>query len=306
MKKQNFNKLPTLNELKDIIAEINAIDLKSISYDDLITKIRSLQFIPFLTAKLNKGYHIERARINKPNEIFTDEKEISYRRDSENIKTYGRANSLQNSMFYGAVESDVIKHPRMVNLLETSQIFRDLEKNEIDNADFVMTVGKWRIKETLEVVELVFDEKSIQNSKDVQKSYEYHLANIRREMPENAEQFELILKFFSNQFSNKNIVHNSDYMISAAYTDLAIGFRGFPGIKYPSVKTDYQGYNVVLTPTAVDQFLELEIAAMYRVIKENKKSYILPLKHVTDFGKDNGSFNWIDYKPERFDINEIK
>lgn len=306
MSEQNFNKLPTLNELKNIIAEINATDLTSISYTDLITKIKSLQFIPVLTAKLNKGYHIERARINKPNEIFTSEKDISYRRDFENIKTYGRANSPQNSMFYGAVESDIIKHPRMVNLLETSQIFRDLEKDNIDNADFIMTVGKWRIKEVLEVVELVFDEKSIQNSKDVQKSYEYHLTKIRKQMPENAEQFELILKFFSNQFSNKEIAHNTDYMISAAYTHIALKTKGLPGIKYPSVKTDYQGNNIVLTPEAVDQFLELEIAAMYRVIKEKKKSFIIPLKNATDFGKENNNFNWIDFKSERFDINDLK
>lgn len=306
MENQNFEKLPTLEEIKIILQKINNLDLKTISADELMTQIRSLMFIPFLTAKLNKGYHIERARINRTNEIFTSEKEISYRRDYENIKDYGRANSPEDSKFYGAVESDVIKHPRMVNLLETSQIFRNLEKEDIDNADFIMTIGKWKIKETLEVVELVFDEKSIANSADVRKSYEHHLSRLRNEMPENAEQFELILKYFSNQFSKKNIEHNTDYMITAAYTDLAVGARGFPGIKYPSVKTDYQGHNVVLTPMAVDQFLELEIAAMFRVIKQKKKSFILPVKHATEFGKNNDNFVWVDSDKAQIDVNEIE
>tara|TARA_R110001583_G_scaffold158317_1_gene310299 strand:- start:3167 stop:4087 length:921 start_codon:yes stop_codon:yes gene_type:complete len=305
MEKKTFEKLPTLEELKIIISKINEIDLKTIKYDDLLNIIKSLQFIPFLTAKLNKGYHIERARINNTDEIFNSEKEISYRRDYKNITNYGRANVPQDSLFYGAIESDVIKHPRMVNLLETSQIFRDLDKNNISSADFVMTVGKWRIKEEMEVVELVFDEKSIKNSKDVRESYEYHLARIREQMPENSEQFELILKFFSNQFSKKEINHNSDYMISAAYTDLALGLRGFPGLKYPSVKTDYQGHNIVLTPEAVDNLLELDIVAMFRVIKNEKKSLIYPLKHATEFGENNDNFKWVDYEIEEQIIKEI-
>ena len=306
MEKQNFEKLPTVEELQIIIDEINNADLNSVTFNKLVSKLKSFQFIPFPTAKLNVGYHIERARINKPNEIFTSEKELSYRTDYENIKSYGRANIPHDSLFYGAIESDVIKHPRLINLLETSQIFRNLDKQKVDYADFVMTVGKWRIKKELEIVEVVFDEKSIKNSEDVRKSYEYHLEKLRKDMPENTEQFELILKFFSNQFSKKEINNHTDYMVSAAYTNLAINFRGFPGLKYPSVKTDYQGHNVVLTPMAVDNFLELEIAAMYRITKNKDKSLISPLKHATEFGALNADFKWIDYKPETIELKNIE
>lgn len=305
MKNENLDKLPSLEDLRNIITEIENTNLATVSYNKLFKKLISLQLIPFVTAKLKKGYHIERGRINKPDEIFTSEKDLSYRSDYENIKTYGRANAPQNPLFYGAFQSDIIKHPVMVNLLETSEIFRNLENTKLDDADFIMTVGKWRIKEDFEVVEIVFDEKSIKNSADVQRSYAYHLEKLNAEFPEHTERFELILKFFSNQFSKKNPDNNHyNYMVSAAYADMAINQKGFKGLIYPSVQTDYQGNNVVLTPGAVENFLELEVAAMFRVTKHKDHTIITPIKHTTEFGPMNSEFKWWDIKPEDLIVKE--
>lgn len=304
MENHDFKKLPSLEELKTIVNELRTANFNLVSYNKLITKLKQLQFIPFPTAKLNLGYHIERGRINEPDQIFTSEKELSYRTDYENITKYGRANIPHDSLFYGAIKSDIIKYPRLINLLETSQIFRNLDKQKVDSADFVMTVGKWRIKEEMEIVEVIFDENSIANSADIKKSYEYHLQKLKTDLPEFVDQFSYILKFFSNQFAKKDINNHFDYMISAAYTDLAINFRSFPGLKYPSVKSDYQGHNVVLTPRAVDNFLELEIAAMYRITKEKNHTLISPLKHATDFGALNSNFKWVDSKVEKINIEE--
>lgn len=301
---QDFSKLPSVDELKEIISSIREADLSKVSYNKLVNALTTFQFVPFVTAKLKKGHSIERARINKPNEIFTTESEISYRTDYPNIKSYGRANVPHFSLFYGAFETEVIKHPRFVNLLETSEIFRNLEKNEAENTDFVMTVGKWIIKEDIEVVEIVFDENSIKNSADIKRSYEFHLEKLTKEHPEHKEQFELILKFFSNQFAKKEINSHYDYMVSAAYTDMAINWKGQQGLTYPSVKTDYQGQNVVLTPYAVDKYLELDMTAMYRVQKNGKQSIISPLKHCTDFGVLNTNFKWIEYEPKHIKIEK--
>lgn len=303
-KPHDFSKLPSVEELKTIIASITEADLSLVSYNKLVNALTSLQFVPFVTALLKKGHSIERARINKPEEIFLSESQISYRTDYANIKSYGRANVPHFSLFYGAIESDVIKHPRLVNLLETSEIFRNLEKNEVQNADFIMTVGKWIIKEDIEVVEMVFDEKSIKNSVDIKRSYEFHIEKLTKEHPEHKEQFELILRFFSNQFAKKEIKTHFDYMISSAYTDMAINWQGHKGLTYPSVKTDYLGQNVVLTPFVVEKYLALEIVAMYRVEKKGKKSLISPLRHCTDFGHLNANFKWIESKPQEIEIEK--
>jgi hypothetical protein len=293
MEKVDTNKLPSLNEIQEIISEIKNSDFSQVGYNKLFRKLQTLILIPFVTAKLNKGYHIERGRINNPDEVFTSEKEISYRTDYKNIVNYGRANIPHFSLFYGAIESDIIKHPRLVNLLETSEIFRNLKENNVDKADFVLTLGKWRITNEMEVVEIVFDKNSIKNSKDVKKSYEYHLKRLIEHYPEHSKHFKLILTFFSNQFAKKDIKTNFDYMVSAAYSDMAINIRNFVGVKYPSVKTDYQGHNIVLTPMAVENNLELEIAAMFRVLKNGMETIITPIAHATEFGNLNSEFKWI-------------
>lgn len=296
----NFDLLPSIEEIKIIISEIQNSDFSKLSFNKLFRKIQALKFIAFPTTLLKKGYHIERGRINKPDEIFYSETDLSYRTDFNNITKYGRANVPGNPLFYGAIESDIIKHPRFVNLLETSEIFRNLNDNTTTDADFEITVGKWRILEDIEIVEVVFDENSIKNSKDVETSFKYHLKKLQKDYPDHIEQFELILRFFSNEFAKKDISSHYDYMVSSLYTYMGIEMQGHKGIKYPSVKTDYQGHNIVLTPTVVENFLELEIAAMFRVLKKGKETIVTPIKHCTDFGPMNTKFEWKNIKQQDF------
>ncbi|QDO94690.1 hypothetical protein FNB79_12205 [Formosa sediminum] len=78
MKEQpKFPELPSVEEIKKLIAEYETADLEKVSFNKLSVELRKLKWIPILTAKLNKGYHIERARINKPDEIFYSETDIS-------------------------------------------------------------------------------------------------------------------------------------------------------------------------------------------------------------------------------------
>ena len=81
-------------------------------------------------------------------------------------------------------------------------IFRDNDKVKIDKADFVRSLGKWRIKQDIEVLEMVFNKNSIKNSKDLKKSYVYQLERLAIET-QKSEGFKLILEFFSNQFAKK-------------------------------------------------------------------------------------------------------
>lgn len=297
------NKIPSLEEIEKILKEINDADFSVLSYKRLLNALQSLQIIPFVTANLKKGFHIERARINNPNQIFYSEHEISYRTDYQNIKKYGRANEPYFPLFYGAFQSDIIEHPRLVSLFETSEIFRNLDTEEVDEADFIMTVGKWEIKEDIEVVEIVFDEESIKNSPNIKRSYDFQVKNLTEKLPGQKDKIEKILTFFSNQFAKKEIKSHFDYMVSAAYADLAINYRNHMGLTYPSVKTDYQGQNVVLTPSVVENYLELKIVSMFRVKKEGKETIVSPLKNTTEFGPLNTNFKWEDAKPKKIIAN---
>jgi len=289
----NLNSLPSLVEIEKIIYEIKNANFEKLSFNKLFRKIQSLQFTPFPTTILRKGYYIERARINKPNEIFVSESDISYRTDFENITKYGRANTIGNSLFYGSFESKDIELARFVSLLEISEIFRNLEDNSITDTNFIMTVGKWKILSDIKVAEVVFDEESIKNSEEIQKSFEYHIKLLKKDHPKHIDKIELILRFFSNQFAKKKINTHHDYMVSAIYSYLAIE-NGLRGVKYPSVRADYKGHNIVLSPTIVENYLDLEVASMFRVIKKGKQTLVTPIKNCVDFGYLNTNFTWKD------------
>ncbi|MGN7202665.1 hypothetical protein ACTHQF_00215 [Pedobacter sp. SAFR-022] len=300
----NIANLPDRKTLDKVTSALRSADLSKVSYQKVLySLLNDLKVIPFVIAKLKAGHHIERARINEPNQLFYSEKEISYRTDFQNIKSYGRANSPGQSLFYGAVKTENIEHPRIINLLETSEMFRSADRKR--DAEFVMTVGKWRIREDFEVIESVFNKHNIQTIPQIKQSYEYYLNKLKAEMPDRIDDIEFLLEFFSDEFAKKEIKSGDDYKISAAYTELAMNFHNVAGVAYPSVRTDYQGFNVALGIYAVENFLELEVAAMFKIYKKGEQTFMDNLAYATDLGEMKSDFKWIDIKgtPEDF-INE--
>src|SRR5690554_7059675 len=91
--------VPTIDELKKVINELQYTDLSKISFNKLWTIIENkIRVFPFMTAKLRKGHYIDRGRINKiDNDIFSSEKEISYREDSYNIHQLGHAKDRKST-----------------------------------------------------------------------------------------------------------------------------------------------------------------------------------------------------------------
>ncbi len=302
MTNQNLKRLPSFYEIETIINEINRADLKLVSYNKLVAKLRMIQFIPFPTVLVKKEDYIERGRVNSPGEVFTCEKELSYRTDYENIKYYGRANVPHDSLFYGAYKSHIIERPEMIELFEIDEMLRNAVKVNIDPNDFVITVGKWRVKKEFEVVDLVRTEKVEQHFISNKKHELQYFLNQENDTAETNAEFELVLDFFGSQFAKKEINSSEDYMISAAYTNSVLNWRGLSGLKYSSVKSDFGWDNIALSPKAVDNFLELEFSAMYRVIKSKGQSKIVPLKYASNFGPLNSKFNWCDYKRKPMEI----
>lgn len=304
-KDYNIQNLPDRETLERIVHELKSADLKNVSYHKVFYKIlNELKLVPFVTAKLKAGHHIERARINEPDQVFYAESDLSFRTDFHNIKKFGRANAPEQSLFYGAIKTEHIEYPRIVNLFETSEMFRSIEKKS--TGTFVMTVGKWRIKEDFEVVEMVFNQGNIENIPQIKNSYEYHIDRLKKEMPDKIQDIEFILRFFSDEFAKKDIHSDSDYKISVAYTEMATNFKNLSGVTYPSVRTDYQGFNVALTIPAVETFLELEVVAMFKVYKKGEHTFVDNLAYATELGDLKSNFNWVDIQGTKEEmINKI-
>ncbi|HMP30206.1 MAG TPA: hypothetical protein PKD85_11435 [Saprospiraceae bacterium] len=299
--------IPTIDELKKVIIELQNTDLSKISYNKLWSIIENeIRVIPFMTAKLNKGHYIDRGRINKDdNEIFNSEKDISYREDSYNIHNFGRANPPYISMFYGAVKSSTIEHPRIINLLETSEIFRNMPDNRYTDANFKMTLGKWIIKEDFEVLDIIYNKYNRENIPEIKNAYSERREELYKEHPNEAEQLELVLEFFSDEFSKKDVKSHHDYKISTVYTQMAL-LKGLHGVSYPSVRTQYLGNNVAITPFAIDKYCELEKAAMFQIDKSGDNTLVGNLKIALNLGPYNTNFQWVSLgNKTEGELNEI-
>jgi hypothetical protein len=151
---------PTLTYLEQV-----KYNLESVDYAMIYRSIADLRdkFLPI--AKIKKGWFIDRVRINKSNEIFTNIEQVSYIHDKNVLNNYvyfGRANEPKQAIFYGAIISPKIELPRVVSYFETSELLKELDK--FDNIEEIFTLSRWEVLEDIEVVEMIFSEEALKVS----------------------------------------------------------------------------------------------------------------------------------------------
>lgn len=285
--------VPKLKILKRHVEALKKTDFGKLSFTEVYRYIeKTISFIPFTVARIHANHHIERARINFNGEIFNKEESISYIKDSSIIQHYGRANKPNQSMFYGAVKSDMVPLPRIVNCAEIQDVLRTKNEKNI-TTEFIVTVGKWKIIKDIDVIEMVFKTDLIHSVPDIERAYKQQMSYFEKSIPHGIKQMEYLLSFFSDEFARSDIKTDRDYWISAAYTNMALKINGINGVIYPSVRTDYLGTNVALTPKIVDNNLKLETVEMFHVYIKSKKVFLNKIMEATDFGILNSDFKWI-------------
>ncbi|MBK8045084.1 MAG: hypothetical protein IPK21_22025 [Haliscomenobacter sp.] len=289
-------------------------DLENVNYEEIKNIIsKSIRQVPIATAFLRKGWFVDRVRVNKGNQLFTNENEISYIKDQYVIDNYltqfGRANKPHQVMFYGAVKSSEIWQPRATAIFETSQILKDKEAVNIEGE--LLTVSRWKVLEDILLVEIVFDDDAIAKNPNTRAAFNHHMKQIAHHPLRELGLRQI--QFFSREFAKK-VENHWEYKISVAYTELILhdkkpSINGYPieGIAYPSVPSDHKGQNVVLRPDVVDAKLELELVSTHIVHKNQLKSFVNNHKYVTDFGQDNSSFTWVDMATEHvISLEDVK
>jgi hypothetical protein len=276
--------------LNELISYRNKLD--KIDYEDIKILIReSLKFIPITTAKLYKGTAIDRVRLNGSIKLFNSQTELSYINNQKIIDKYltefGRANKPFQPMFYAALRSSKIEHNRLTAYLETSEMIHNTESINLEGELF--TVSRWEVLNELEIAEIVFSDDALKMNPDTQLSFKNQFNNLK-----NSEYREIALRqlqFFSNEYARKSKSHH-DYKISVAYSDFLLNDYGLDAITFPSVKSDYQGQNIVFKPESVDKHLEIKIVSTHRVHKNKMKSMMSNFYHTTEFGTNNSEFKW--------------
>lgn len=279
--------------------------LTEISYDKIVDLLSNgIKGIPFPIAKLHKEYFIDRVRKNENNKLYKHIDELSYIKDTYVIQNkltkYGRANLPHQVMFYGALKTPYIQHERLTAIAESSDFFRNTQEKQFGKEYY--TLSRWRIKEELVGVEIVFSDDALKNNEYIRKSYEKQKQSLEElELTKQEKDFYLeFLRFISNQFS-KRVNNYEEYKISVAYANIALSKPYINFIVYPSVQTEYQGENIVLKPEIVDKYLEPIICSTHILYKDTNRTFIDNDKYRAkniDFSKD---LEWVrdDSIPQR-------
>lgn len=278
-KPQEMSELEFLNALKKI-------DLSKVGHRKILQFIKSndLKF-PILTTLIKKGAIIERGRKSDFGEFYNSEFEITYRTDLGNILTYGRANHPHQSMFYGCLPTKSIPRPTITLL---SELFW-FESLKYRNFKTSVTIGRWVVKKDFEVADVCYGAEYLSNQENMErfKFWERNLSNEITDTKYNKS----LLRFFSSEFSKTSISMHFDYKISSVYTDLAL-FENLKGVMYPSVRTEYDGKNLAIIPSTVDECLELKEVAVFDYQIANNQPRAVNTRYSDDLGFLNSNFQW--------------
>lgn len=254
-------------------------DLSNITNNDNPDKIRKLILstratIIIPTLVLGKGCYIYRATPITDIADINESKRLSYKPAYLN-KTYQRASTPFNTMFYGIV-SNTYTNAVMGCLGETCDCLRNINT---PNKHYKVVISEWKLKQDVALVQMI-SIKGFNKSKVFNNQKE-----ITKMIKENNAQNELenikFLEFMSREFKKKS-QQESDYWISAIYTEFLTQLMGYNGIVYESVQaidpTLSEVKCIALTPDFTDNNLSFEQGIVYEFDFKGIHEPIVPYK----------------------------
>ncbi len=249
-----------------------------------IKNILKNQRIPIAYTEIKPFKLIRYRSHNKTNrnELFKTSEELSYRTDILNINNLGRANESGQGFFYCNDNKN-----QNTGITEIVSVFRGNTNSEEE----VLTIGAWDVKENLTLAMILPSEQITGKNKDFDMMKNDF--NRFEDSPE-FEDLKNLNEFLANEFTLDTEKHNSNYKISCAFAlYIKEQFPEVDGIMYASVKSEYEGINIVLWPEVVNDKLEF-VAARKTVFKKIKhKTFVEQLVNESiSYDKDNDKINW--------------
>jgi hypothetical protein len=261
-------------EYVDTIHALLSLDLSTCPKEEIIRLIRQFGSFGLIQLTLHPGKSIIRARPMGPSEHFRSRAELSYKPASAN-KTYQRASTPDQTMFYGAVipedlPDDEKVNARIVASLETARLLRtpglDGEQR--------MTFSRWIVTKDIPLVAICYHQDFVtksSHSKELYEAYHRSMAGVMIRDPVLAQRSTAITEFLAAQYAKKVVDHDYEYMISALFSSITVA-RGQAGIYYPSIRADAKGFNVAIAPDYVDQGLRLVAAGECTIYKRGDQT----------------------------------
>lgn len=233
------------------------------SYIYIKNILNTVEFpIPFTLFEKNKRF--VRTRVHKESEeFFTNVEDLSYRKDVQNIKSFGRANEPGQSFFYCSDDDSL-------SLIETSHIARYLEEKDFEFS----TNGLWIAKENLVIVNVLTNDDIRGKHKqidDLSVDFEKLLSDQDDEAAMAVKNF---YQFISKEFSRPAENDSNHYKVTAAFTNYIFdSIDKVDGIMYPSTLLNHKGFNFVFKPETVEKKLQFLVASRRKMQFDGEKSY---------------------------------
>jgi len=237
----------------------NKVDLDRINPSFLRDELnRYFPSIPVGLLDIKKGTMLFRGRVHKGGKSHKKIENFSYTPIADKAKCveFGRCNLPKQSLFYSS------------NNLDTAQmecICKDTKKQV-----WFLSFGEWEVQEDLLVADIVLNEIDEIKTTTPDRKRE-HILNLNKQNL-TAEEFEctkMILDFFGKQFAKTNIPTHNHYLYSAYLTnrlfEIVENDKPIDGLQYPSVPMIYQGNNIVLKASVIDNH-KLKLIKTYEMV----------------------------------------
>jgi hypothetical protein len=245
--------------------------------------VRLFSSIPICCVEVTE-HAVMRARRNYNGELFSHQYEISYFKQCPNPLTLGRFNRPKESLFYGSLP--LISNNASFTATAIAECCKDLFDDKNSDNSFDFTLGFWKVKPFIAIC-LCLEDKHLHQNKRMHRVTSDFCNNIIKQC--NRLTSTLILEcwqFLSNLSTTKD---PRAYLILAAWfcaikTIYQENEFEINGIIYPSSATDSSGLNIVLPPDAVDNYLYLESATMFKAERwasDHKHFDFYPITKIT-------------------------
>ena len=251
-----------------IINRLEALELSQYPYFEIKELIRELGRVGFIIFTLHPGKTITRARCDGGLKTVSD---LSYKPQQYN-KQCQRASTPMRTMFYGCIvpEEQNIIDTRFISACESSSLIRG---GIGTSGEQTITFGKWEVIKDIDLLVVIHKDYfcNADNSllEELKSAYEVFLMKY----PELANDIDITAKYFAKEFSKKNEDEaDYNYLISAIFTEVVTTDHALDGVMYPSVQAGGRfGFNVAITPDAVDKKMNL-VSAYETQIKKNREN----------------------------------
>lgn len=238
----SFEKMNVSEQLIARLVELKKSNSES-SYSHILNILRNqIILVPFTIIKPYKLIRYRRHGDFNKEKLFTTSEDLTYRKDILDINNFGRANEPGQGFFYCNDNQN-----QNTGISEIVSVFRGNE----DSKEEVLTISAWNLNESLNLAIILPIEENYGKNVEFDKMKQFY--KTFQNSPE-FDDLKNLNEFLAKEFTLDIEKQNSNYKITSAFSNyIKENFPSVDGIIYCSIKSEYEGVNIVLWPEVVDQ-----------------------------------------------------